>query len=321
MIGKSGFNKTKTSNKITEMFRCFNRMRTEAKNAGWGKDPTDHQLPLIKDNYGGVSIGEHILSKCWWYYDFDVLFGDNPTVTSPDLIESGASDRETFEDLMGMGSGEGAQPEGFDAKSWHEGDRGEDRPGGEVEVEDRQELELDDDFATECLNEALAKISSQQTSVTKQPEKKARSLPSRRTQRSTRDLTTGSRTPQAVSSRKKPRALTQTKLTPKRRRPTYKDDSQSEREGDEWESGAVGNKKRRGPGNQKFLSVGDAAVDVEQTQDAGRLRAEELEERRFEAEMRQKDQRHQLLMGKQEEVNLRLKLELEKLKTNPRWST
>lgn len=324
MIGKSGVNKKKTSNKITEMIRGFKRIRTKAKNAGWGKDPMDHQLPLIRENYGGLSIGEHILSKCWWYYDFDVLFGDKPSVTSPDPIESGASDGEAgLEGPMDVGRGEGsgghegAEPEGFDAKSWHEGDGGEDRQGGEDEVEDRQELELDNDFATECLNEALAKISSQHTSVTNRPEKMAGSLPSRRTQRSTKDLTTrptGSRTPQALSSWRETRALTQMKFTPKRRRPPYNDDSQSEREGDDWASRAVGSKKRRGPGNQNFLSVGEAAIDVEQTQDAGRSRAEELEERRFEAEMRQKDQHYELLMRKQEEVNLRLRLELQKLK-------
>ncbi|MCJ1423794.1 hypothetical protein MMC29_001679 [Sticta canariensis] len=331
LIRKAGVNKAKALSKIIEMIRGFKRMRTEAKNAGWGRNPVDHKLPLSKEDCGSVSIGEHILSKCWWYYDFDVLFGDNLSVTSPDLIESGTSDREAgLERPMDVGSGEGAsghegaEPEGFDVKSWHEGDRGEDRQGSEDEVEDRQELELDNDFATECLNEALAKISSQQTSVTNRSEKMAGSLPSRRAQRSTRDLTTrptGSRTPQAFSSWRETRALTQMKMTPKRRRSTYNDDSQSEREGDDCASHAVGNKKRRGPGSQNFLTGGEAAVDVEQTQDAGRSRAEELEERRFEAEMSQKDQHYQLLMGKQEETNLRLRLELEKLKNNPRWST
>lgn len=298
--GVIGVNQRKTSNRITEMLRCFNRMRTEAKNAGWGKDPIDHQLPLIEEDYGGISIGEHILSKCWWYYDFDVLFGDSPTVESPGFGKSAASDREAgFEDPLVIGSGEGAgkhEPEGFDADFWHEADGGEDRQGSDAEAQDGQELDLDSDFATVCLNEALAKISSQHASVTNTPEKLTRSLSRRRAQRSTRDLTTrppSSRTqPQAISSWGDTRAIIPKKPTPKKR---LHDDSPSEREAD------VGTKKRRG----------------QKGEDADRS----LEERRLEAEIRQQDRQHQLLMGKQEEVNLRLKLELEKLKTSPRWGT
>lgn len=92
-------------------------------------------------------------------------------------------------------------------------------------------------------------------------------------------------------------------------------DSESEDEG----SRAGNKRKKKAYGNQEFLSVGEAMVDVEQIRDASRIRAEEREKLRFEAEMQQRDQHHQFQMGKQVEILLRLRLELQKQEQKTRW--
>lgn len=95
-------------------------------------------------------------------------------------------------------------------------------------------------------------------------------------------------------------------------------DSNSEREG----SRTSNKRNKKVYGNQGFLSVGEAMVNVEHIRDAARIRAEKKEERRFEiekqqrdqhhqVEMQQRDQHHQLQMSKQEEILLRLRLQLQ----------
>lgn len=66
-------------------------------------------------------------------------------------------------------------------------------------------------------------------------------------------------------------------------------DSNSEREG----SRASNKRNKKAYGNQGFLSVGEAMVNVEHIRDAARIRAEK-KERRFEIEKQQRDQHHQL---------------------------
>lgn len=85
-------------------------------------------------------------------------------------------------------------------------------------------------------------------------------------------------------------------------------DSNSEREG----SRTRNKRNRKTYGNQEFLSVDEAMVDVEHIRGAARMRAEEKEERRFEVEKQQRDQRHQLQMGKQEQILHCLRLQLQR---------
>lgn len=84
-------------------------------------------------------------------------------------------------------------------------------------------------------------------------------------------------------------------------------------------SHAGNKKKKKAYGYQGFLSVGEAMVNVEHIWDAARIRTEDQEARRFEAEMQQRDQHHQFQIGKQKEVLLRLRLELQRQEQSS-WS-
>lgn len=103
-----------------------------------------------------------------------------------------------------------------------------------------------------------------------------------------------------VSSRKQPNASSN-----KRPRPASLNIDENAKEG----SPADQKRKRQRYGR---LSIGEALIQVETIRDVARKRAEDQRAVEFEAEMRQRDQHHQLQMGKQEEVLLRLRLELRK---------
>lgn len=72
--------------------------------------------------------------------------------------------------------------------------------------------------------------------------------------------------------------------------------------------------KKKAYENQRFFSIGEAIIQVENIWNAACRRTEDKKTLQFNAEMRQKNQHHELQMGKQEEVLLRLRLKLQKQK-------
>ena len=92
-LQRPDISKEKTRDKIGQMIKTFKETRSLADTTGWGVDPTNHDV--VADNTRGETIKEVILKKCAWYYEFEEIMGDLPTITPPFLIESTQPDVTT----------------------------------------------------------------------------------------------------------------------------------------------------------------------------------------------------------------------------------
>lgn len=92
LIKKSGVSKQKTRDKIANMVALYKKWRDKADTTGWGLDVSNHDQ--VGDNIYGKTIGEVLLLKCSFYYDFEEIMGDSPTINPPFLMESGHPNRE-----------------------------------------------------------------------------------------------------------------------------------------------------------------------------------------------------------------------------------
>ena len=128
------------------------------------------------------------------------------------------------------------------------------------------------------------------------------------------DCSRESKSPQLVLSQKKLSASSSKRSKSKRPQPTVtiNMDTESENEG----SHAKKKKRKKSYRNQGFLLVSEAMVHVEQIRDVTCIQAENQEKQQFDAEMQQKDQYHQLQMGKQKEFLLRLRLQVQQQEQN-----
>ena len=92
-LQRPDISKEKTRDKIGQMIKTFKETRSLADTTGWGVDPTNHDV--VAENTRGETIKEVILKKCAWYYEFEEIMGDLPTITPPFLIESTQPDVTT----------------------------------------------------------------------------------------------------------------------------------------------------------------------------------------------------------------------------------
>lgn len=86
LLTKPLVSKKKTADKIENMVKKYKDVQTMAEGSGWGTDVEVHKEKIMKD---GSTINEHILKKCPWYYEFDDLYKDHPTVNPTLIVESG----------------------------------------------------------------------------------------------------------------------------------------------------------------------------------------------------------------------------------------
>lgn len=92
MIKKSGVSKQKTRDKIANMVALYKKRRYKADTTGWKLDVSNHDQ--VGDNTYGKTIREVLLLKCSFYYDFEEIKRDSPTINLSFLMESGHPHRE-----------------------------------------------------------------------------------------------------------------------------------------------------------------------------------------------------------------------------------
>ncbi len=82
--------KKKAADKLVDMIKLYKDWRGKAVNtSGWGLDEENHEKKYLDDGKEtGLTIKAFLLKKCPWYYAFDGLYGDHPTVNPAGLVES-----------------------------------------------------------------------------------------------------------------------------------------------------------------------------------------------------------------------------------------
>lgn len=83
---KPDASKEKVRDKISQMIKTYKETRALADATGWGVEPTKHEM--VANNTHGETIKEVIIKKCFYYYDFEDVMGDSPTISPPFLVES-----------------------------------------------------------------------------------------------------------------------------------------------------------------------------------------------------------------------------------------
>ena len=83
--------KKKAADKLVDMIKLYKDWRGKAVNtSGWGLDEEGHAKNYLEDGKEtGLTIKAFLLKNCPWYYAFDGLYGDHPTVNPAGLVESG----------------------------------------------------------------------------------------------------------------------------------------------------------------------------------------------------------------------------------------
>lgn len=69
------------------MVKSYKNMREIANRTGWGTDEKEHKQQELHSE-AGITVKDHILKKCPWFYEFEDIFHKHPTVSPPILIES-----------------------------------------------------------------------------------------------------------------------------------------------------------------------------------------------------------------------------------------
>ena len=87
--------KKKAADKLVDMIKLYKDWRGKAVNtSSWGLDEEGHAKNYLEDGKEtGLTIKAFLLKKCPWYYAFDSLYGDHPTVNPAGLVESGQPSR------------------------------------------------------------------------------------------------------------------------------------------------------------------------------------------------------------------------------------
>ena len=85
--GKEGVTKIKAADKLADMVKSYKNMREIANRTGWGTDEKEHKQQELHSE-AGITVKDHILKKCPWFYEFEDIFHKHPTISPPILIES-----------------------------------------------------------------------------------------------------------------------------------------------------------------------------------------------------------------------------------------
>lgn len=78
--------KKKASDKIDAIVKKYEDMRIKAEGSGWGTDIETHKQHQLASIHG-PTVKEYMLKKCPWYYDFESLYHDHPSVKPPAIID------------------------------------------------------------------------------------------------------------------------------------------------------------------------------------------------------------------------------------------
>lgn len=104
---KHGVNKQKAADKINDMIKTYKEWQVKAEGSGWGTGQDEHEGYFLSDGpHDNVKV--LLLSKCFWYYDFESVFHRHPTINPPLIIETGELPRRNGKavhddrDLAGM---------------------------------------------------------------------------------------------------------------------------------------------------------------------------------------------------------------------------
>lgn len=74
------------------MIALYEKWRDKADTTGWGLDISNQNQ--VGDNTYGKTIREDLILKCSFYYEFEEIIGDSPTISPPFWMESGHLNRE-----------------------------------------------------------------------------------------------------------------------------------------------------------------------------------------------------------------------------------
>lgn len=85
--GKDRVTKKKAADKLGDMIKSYKNMRETADRTGWGTEETKHKEQELGWD-STLTVKDHILKKCPWFYDFEDLFHKHPGTNPPLIIES-----------------------------------------------------------------------------------------------------------------------------------------------------------------------------------------------------------------------------------------
>ncbi|KAF6235230.1 hypothetical protein HO173_006424 [Letharia columbiana] len=92
LVDKPLVTKKKAADKMDAMVKDYKDMRMKAEGSGWGTDAGTHKTHDLNSPHG-TTVGDFILKKCPWFYDFEGVYNDHPGVNPPVVIESGQPPR------------------------------------------------------------------------------------------------------------------------------------------------------------------------------------------------------------------------------------
>ena len=175
---KLGVTKEKTRDKIGSMIALYKTWRNKADETGWGLDVTCHDQ--VMENTRGNTIREVLIQKCPWYYQFEEIMGDSPTVSPPFLMESGHEDRETnvqdelnrnpdtqlYQDWVENGNNQDHEDDFEDEDFWSASQSRQNEGGKTKNIHDVTEDEIsDDDFDLPTVQKLASSIPLPRTPI------------------------------------------------------------------------------------------------------------------------------------------------------------
>lgn len=86
--GKDRVTKKKAADKLGDMIKSYKDMRETADRTGWGTEEINHKKQELSWDCT-LTVKDHILKKCPWFYEFEDIFHKHPGINPPLIIESG----------------------------------------------------------------------------------------------------------------------------------------------------------------------------------------------------------------------------------------
>lgn len=62
------------------MIKCYKDMRVTADRTGWGTEEIHHKEQELSWD-SSLTVKDHILKKCPWFYEFEISFTNIPALT------------------------------------------------------------------------------------------------------------------------------------------------------------------------------------------------------------------------------------------------
>lgn len=81
LVEKVGISKQKTRDKIANMVALYKKWREKAGHYGWGLENFNHNH--VGENTYGRTLREILLLKCSFYYEFEEIMRESPTISPP----------------------------------------------------------------------------------------------------------------------------------------------------------------------------------------------------------------------------------------------